>query len=431
MKKRALSLLLCFVLLAGLSPAAVRAENAQYISHVGLTVDVPVHGVKPAYTVVCDDAAGELYRVLDVSGDGFINGVYWYDYTECKKLNANSTFVGGHRYVIKVKLEQATEVDFRKDLQGKINGFTAEVTFTKDLENDYVTLAYAFDCPVVPISAVSVNITPPAEDKNPSFTMSVGDTTYTAKSIDWYQVSPDDVNKVEKTVAANEHFERGKTYAANIHLEAVDGYVFDESVNESSVLLNGVTPDVFQKESETSIYIRQYYTLRAITGTIPFFDVKESDYFYRAVVWAYNAEPQVTTGIDARYFGPSGSVTRGQAVTFLWRAKGCPEPSSAANPFSDIKQSDYYYKAILWAVENGITNGTDATHFSPDQICSTAHIITFLYRAMGAGENGWYEIAEAWAEESGLLDGLNITISPFTDCPRRDVVLFLYRQLAD
>ncbi|MBE6910021.1 MAG: S-layer homology domain-containing protein [Ruminococcaceae bacterium] len=427
MKKRALCLLLCLVLLV---PTAVRAENAQYISHVGVTIDVPVHGAKPAYTVTCDDAAGELYHVLDASGDGFINGIYWYDYDECKKLNASSTFIGGHRYVIKVRLEQTTEVDFRKDLQGKINGYDAEVTATKDLENDYVTLAYAFDCPVVPISSISIKITPPAEDKTPSFTASVDATNYTVQSIDWLQVSPDDTEKIEKAIATNDHFERGKTYVASIHLEAVEGYVFDESFDASSVLLNGVTPDFFDKQSQTSIYIRQVYALRAITGTIPFFDVKESDYFYRAVVWAYNAEPQITTGIDARYFGPSGSVTRGQAVTFLWRAKGCPEPKSAANPFSDINPSDYYYKAILWAVENGITNGTDATHFSPGQICSTAHIITFLYRTMGAGENGWYEIAEAWAEESGLLDGLNITVSPFTDCPRRDVVLFLYRQLA-
>ncbi len=162
----------------------------------------------------------------------------------------------------------------------------------------------------------------------------------------------------------------------------------------------------------------------------PFVDVFDDDYYYDAVLWAYYAEPQVTNGIDATPFGPDNTVTRGQAVTFLWRAMGCPEPSSTDNPFEDVAEGKYYYKAVLWAVEKGITNGTDATHFTPNQTCSTAHIITFLYRTMGIGDNGWYQVAEAWAKGAGLLDGLDITVAPKVDCPRCNVVLFLYRQLA-
>ncbi len=162
----------------------------------------------------------------------------------------------------------------------------------------------------------------------------------------------------------------------------------------------------------------------------PFVDVFDDDYYYDAVLWAYYAEPQVTNGIDATHFGPDNTVTRGQAVTFLWRAMGCPEPSSTDNPFEDVAEGKYYYKAVLWAVEKGITNGTDATHFTPNQTCSTAHIITFLYRTMGIGDNGWYQVAEAWAKGAGLLDGLDITVAPKVDCPRCNVVLFLYRQLA-
>ncbi len=161
----------------------------------------------------------------------------------------------------------------------------------------------------------------------------------------------------------------------------------------------------------------------------PFVDVFDDDYYYDAVLWAYYAEPQVTTGIDATHFGPDDTVTRGQAVTFLWRAMGCPEPSSKVSPFEDVTEGKYYYKAVLWAVEKGITNGTDATHFTPNQTCSTAHIITFLYRTMGIGDNGWYQVAEAWAKGAGLLDGLKTTVAPGVDCPRCDVVLFLYRQL--
>ncbi len=167
------------------------------------------------------------------------------------------------------------------------------------------------------------------------------------------------------------------------------------------------------------------------TRSNPFVYVKEMDYFYDAVLWAYYADPQVTNGMDETHFGSSSTVTRGQAVTFLWRAMGCPEPTSTDNPFEDVTKSKYYYKPVLWAVEKGITNGTDATHFTPNQTCSTAHIITFLYRTMGIGENGWYQVAEAWAQGAGLLKGLDVTIAPGVECPRCDVVLFLYRQLGE
>ena len=108
---------------------------------------------------------------------------------------------------------------------------------------------------------------------------------------------------------------------------------------------------------------------------------------------------------------------------------GEPEPTAKINPFADVPESEYYYKAILWAVEKGVTMGTDATHFTPNQTCSTAHIITFLYRTLGIGTDGWYELAGAWAKDAGLLDGLTLQVAPEVDCPRADVVLFLYRQL--
>ncbi len=163
----------------------------------------------------------------------------------------------------------------------------------------------------------------------------------------------------------------------------------------------------------------------------PFEDVPETAYFYDAVMWAYYAEPQVTNGIDATHFGPFNTVTRGQAVTFLWRAMGCPEPESTVSPFEDVTEGKYFYKAVLWAVEKGVTNGTDKTHFTPNQTCSTAHILTFLYRTMGVGDDGWYEVAEAWAKGAGLLEDLEIKVAPGVECPRCDVVLFLCRALAE
>ncbi|MBQ6947192.1 MAG: S-layer homology domain-containing protein, partial [Clostridia bacterium] len=100
----------------------------------------------------------------------------------------------------------------------------------------------------------------------------------------------------------------------------------------------------------------------------PFVDVKKKDYFYDAVLWA--VDEGVTSGVDATHFGPNESCTRAQAVTFMWRAAGCPEPTSEINPFTDVKKKDYYYKAVLWAVENGITAGASATTFAPNAPCT-------------------------------------------------------------
>lgn len=111
----------------------------------------------------------------------------------------------------------------------------------------------------------------------------------------------------------------------------------------------------------------------------PFSDVKSTDFFYKPVLWA--VEKGITNGTSETTFGSYDNCNRAAVVTFLWRAAGCPEPKSTNNPFEDVKSTDFFYKAVLWAVENGITNGVDATHFGPTQACNRAQVVTFLYRA--------------------------------------------------
>ena len=111
----------------------------------------------------------------------------------------------------------------------------------------------------------------------------------------------------------------------------------------------------------------------------PFSDVKSTDFFYKPVLWA--VEKGITNGVSATEFGSYDNCNRAAVVTFLWRAAGCPEPKSTNNPFEDVKSTDFFYKAVLWAVENGITNGVDTTHFGPTQACNRAQVVTFLYRA--------------------------------------------------
>ena len=108
-------------------------------------------------------------------------------------------------------------------------------------------------------------------------------------------------------------------------------------------------------------------------------DVKETDFFYKAVLWA--VEKGITNGMDATHFGPTVECNRAQIVTFLYRAMGAPEVENRNNPFQDLDVNGFYFDAVLWAVENGITSGVSAEMFAPTQICNRAQIVTFLYRA--------------------------------------------------
>ena len=111
---------------------------------------------------------------------------------------------------------------------------------------------------------------------------------------------------------------------------------------------------------------------------MPFADVKDSDFFYKPVKWALGSK--ITGGTSETTFSPDSSCTRAQVVTFLWRTSGQPKAKLINNPFTDVKEDAYYYDAVLWAVENGITGGTSETTFSPDSPCTRAQVVTFLYR---------------------------------------------------
>ena len=172
----------------------------------------------------------------------------------------------------------------------------------------------------------------------------------------------------------------------------------------------------------------------------PFRDVTEDAYYYDAVLWAVNHDPQITKGVSGDRFAPSDTCTRAQVVTFLWRAMGEPEPKSAENPFRDVTQDAYYAKAVRWALENGITRGTGADTFSPEEPCTRAHVVTFLWRAKGmpsarggnpftdvpAGQ--YYAEAVLWAAEQGVTKGTAAAaFSPDNPCTRGQIVTFLYR----
>ena len=175
------------------------------------------------------------------------------------------------------------------------------------------------------------------------------------------------------------------------------------------------------------------------TRVNPFTDVPEGSFFINPVLWA--VEQDITTGTTATTFSPNGECQRAAVVTFLWRAAGAPKPETTENPFKDVNEGDFFYEAVLWAVENNITNGISADQFGPMVKCNRAQVVTFLYRAMGepeveATENPFSDVqsgqfytdAVAWAVEKGVTNGMGDgTFGIGSICNRAQVVTFLYR----
>ena len=188
--------------------------------------------------------------------------------------------------------------------------------------------------------------------------------------------------------------------------------------------------------ANTTVYAK--WTQNGGTAENPFVDVKEGAYYYDAVLWA--VEQKITSGTSATTFSPDASCTRAQMVTFLWRAAGSPKVENGKNPFADVKADAYYYDAVLWAVEKGVTSGTSATTFSPDATVTRGQTVTFLYRNAGSPEvsgtmpftdveaDAYYAKAVQWAVQQKITTGTSeTTFSPMSDCTRGQIVTFLYR----
>ena len=211
----------------------------------------------------------------------------------------------------------------------------------------------------------------------------------------------------------------------------------DKGYAVSNVKIDGRSIDAVK--SYTFENVKRAHTIEVrFTRANEFIDVPSDSYFYEAVMWA--VENGVTTGISASRFDPDGICTRAQAVTFLWRAAGSPKPETRTMPFTDVPAGSYYYDAVLWAVENGITKGTSDTTFSPNMTCTRAQIVAFLWRSEKSPAAGtanpfadvkstaYYAGAVLWAVKEDITKGTtNTTFSPDADCTRAQIVTFLWR----
>ncbi len=194
---------------------------------------------------------------------------------------------------------------------------------------------------------------------------------------------------------------------------------------------------IYRKTSLLLICSLLFGMFACVTHAAGFRDVKQKDYFYDAVNWA--VEKGVTLGTAPTSFSPNEQCTRAQVVTFLWRAAGQPT-ARGANPFSDVKKGAYYYKAVLWAVSKGVTTGTSKTRFSPDAVCTRGQVVAFLWRSVGKPEivrqnpftdvrkGQYYYKAVLWAVGEGITNGTAPKhFSPDETCSRGQIVTFLHR----
>ena len=211
----------------------------------------------------------------------------------------------------------------------------------------------------------------------------------------------------------------------------------DKGYAVSNVKIDGKS--IGAVKSYTFENVRRNHTIEvSFARANEFIDVPSDSYFYKAVMWA--VENGVTTGVSASRFDPNGVCTRAQAVTFLWRAAGSPAPETSTMPFTDVPVGSYYYDAVLWAVENGITKGTSDTTFSPNMTCTRAQIVTFLWRSEKSPAAGtanpfadvkstaYYAGTVLWAVREDITKGTtSTTFSPDADCTRAQIVTFLWR----
>lgn len=216
-------------------------------------------------------------------------------------------------------------------------------------------------------------------------------------------------------------------------LALIDGQLRSTGVHlgaGESLTINGAAGSGADVQQTTLLDVVTSTTDSAVTAS--FSDVSGDSIYVPAMKWALQSHVAYGTALGS--FSPNRACTRAEAVTFLWRAAGCPTSAAQSTPFADVQQSDYFYPAVLWAVGSGVTVGTDAAHFSPGQTCTNREFLTLLWNLLGkpgqGSELAAYDSAADWAQGQNLLQGTAVQNALEQPCLRRDVVLLLYRTLS-
>ena len=347
--------------------------------------------------------------------------------TDGRYLEYGDIFLPEHQYTVEMDILAAPGYDFFYNIGGTVNGELANaLTFGVPRE---AFISYTFpECPAAETYYISTleitDIVAPESGKTGDTSAVTGDSTYSLSRIVWYDTT------AKKELAPGEAFVSGHIYQAWIYLDAADNHLFTA---DAVATVNAQQADCFS-DGSTAMVIFTFPPLYAN----PFTDLNEKAFYYDAVLWAVSNG--ITTGMTPTTFVPDGPCVRGQAVTFLWRSIASPAAPAVDNPFSDVAQGRYYYEPVLWAVGNNITNGMTPTTFVPDSQCTRGQIVTFLWRLFGKPQatgtnpftdvnaNAYYYQAVLWAVEKGITNGTSATtFNPDGNCTRSQIVTFLYR----
>ena len=370
------------------------------ISAVNVTVTAPVKGAAPGTATTADTT----YNVAATDWEPTVS----------------SAFAGGTKYTVKVSLEATGNNRFTDTTTFQINGKKAKLDGTipaTGLDNTIITLTFP---------ATSSGSTGGGGGGG-------GVTTY-----------PITVKSAKNGDVTANHKTASKGTAVTLTVAPDKGYVLDTLTvldgNDKELKLTEKNGKFTFTMPDSKVTVEATFKASAPTGKNPFIDVPAGSYYEDAVIWA--VDKGITTGTSATTFNPNGICTRAQAVTFLWRAAGSPAAKSSTMPFADVKAGSYYYDAVLWAVEQGITKGSSDTMFSPDATCTRAQIVTFLWRANGSpavsgnsaftdvASDAYYAAAVAWAEKNDITGGIgNGLFGSGNTCTRAQIVTFLYRAM--
>ena len=312
------------------------------------------------------------------------------------------------------------------------------VRYTYTVTTVYAENGYAFSFSGSDPDPSQIKLTSKKDDKGvvTEATATLGGETQTVT----FDANGDPVKSVEKTsdYTVTTNYKDGRVISKEYQWEygGTTNTTYEYDAHGNQVKMTSKYDD-----GDEYVYVTKYKEI-VIPAEQSFEDVPMSEYYFNPVEWA--VENGITDGTSETTFSPNDTCTRGQIVTFLWRAMGEPEPESKDNPFTDVKSDDYFCKAILWAKEAGITDGTSDTTFSPNDPCTRGNVVTFLWRAEGkpamTSENPfkdvpagqYYTEAVLWALAEKITDGTSeTTFSPDTPCTRGQIVTFLYRDLEE
>ena len=400
------------------------------VGDVPLQVTTPYVGESPRYLV--DYPENDRYTA------SLVDWKKGTDFENAEFLEIGETFASGQTYWVTIRITPGSSYIVGDPRQITVNGMALDPHSNENPYNrDYYAICRFTPQWPEPARTVSVSVTAPEDDHGLSYRVASDDEEkYDGYVGDWYLGT---AWETAEPMRDEESFRAGFDYWVRVVVAPKPGWYFPADIAGQP---DGITMRINGQPAQhvyldKNGYLNGAIRLHCADIGFVFMDVPVTAYYADAVHWA--VEEGIAAGTSDTTFSPQKPCTRAQAVSFLWRAAGCPKPLHPGNPFRDVPGHAYYADAVLWAVEQGITKGTGNGTFSPNAVCTRAQIVCFLWNRAGrpaasianpftdVARGRYYERAVLWAVENGITRGLTPTaFGPGKDCTRAQITCFLY-----